>query len=149
MASKADVVCLALVTLWRAGLTGVEVRDGHQANSDAGNKWLFVSSDGNPSSDGSVAISAQQDWQTFSRGKLETADVTCALLVRAGEPDMATVRALAYDLFAEAEDVLRADHMLGGLVMQARITSHQFYPAMLTSGAKARVVFTVNYQAQI
>lgn len=149
MASKADAVCLALVTLWRTGLAGVEVRDGPQADSDAANKWLFVASDGNPSSEGSAAVSAQQDWQTFMRGKLEVAEVTCAVLVRAGEPDTLTVRALAYGLFAEAEDLLRADYMLGGLVMQARVSSHHFYPAMLTAGAKARVVFTVNYQAQI
>lgn len=149
MASKVDAVCLALAELWRTGLTGVEVADGPQVNSDPQNKWLYVGSDGGAASGSDVAVSVNQDWHTFPRGKLEVGDVTCALGVRAGEPTVAIVRTQAYELFAAAEDLLRADHMLGGLVMQARVTSHQFYPAVTTSGAKARVVFTVNYQAQI
>lgn len=149
MASKADAVCLALVQIWQAGLTDVEVVDGPQANSDPANRWLYVGSDGGAASESDVAISATQDWHTFPRGKLEVADVTCALGVRAGEPTVAAVRAQAYELFAAADDLLRADKTLGDLVMQARVTSHQFYPAVTTSGAKARVVFTVNYQAQI
>lgn len=149
MSTKVDAVILALVALWDAALPSTEVRDGPQANADAANEWLFVGSDGDAPSEGMQAVSANQDWQAFARVKKENADITCAFVVRDGEADTVAVRARAYSLLGTAEDALRADPTLAGLVMNAGISAHQYYPASSTAGAKARLVFLVTYLAQL
>lgn len=151
MSTKVDTVCLALIAMWQVApaLAGVQVADGPQANSDAANEWLFVGSDGDAPSEGMQAVSANQDWQAFARVKQESAEVTCAFVVRSGDTDTTAVRARVYTLLGAAEDALRADYTLAGLVMTAGVSSHQYYPALTQGGAKARVVFTVTYLAQL
>jgi hypothetical protein len=151
VSTKVDAVLLALVTLWGVApaLEGVEVADGPQANSEALNEWLFVGADGVPQSEGTQFVSAQQEWQAFARVKRESAEITCAFLVRSGEKDTVSLRARAYALLGAAEDAVRADPTLAGLVMQAGISAHQYFPTATTGGSMARVVFTVTYMAQL
>lgn len=151
MSTKTDAVLLALVALWQAApaLEGVEVVDGPQANSEALNEWLFVGSDGAAPTEGTQVASANQEWQAFARMKQETAEITCAFVVRSGDKDTVTVRVRAYALLGAAETAVRADPTLAGLVMQAGISAHQYFPAMTQAGPIARVVFTVTYLAQL
>lgn len=151
MTTKVDAVILALVTAWGAApaLEGVEVADGPQANSDAANEWLFVGSDGDAPSADMQAVNAQQEWMAFAKVKKETAEITSAFVLVSGDTDTVAIRSRAYTLLGAAEDVVRADPTLAGLVMTAGISSHQYYPALTQGGAKARVVFTVTYQAQL
>lgn len=149
MSTKADAVCLALTALWQGALTGVSVADGPQANSETVNEWLFVGADGDQPDEGTEAVSAEQDWMAFAKTKQETADVTCAVVVRSGDANTVAVRARAYGILSDAEDALRTDPTLGALVMQSHISQHQYIPVQTTSGAKARVVFTVTYLAQL
>ena len=149
MSSKVDAVCLYLKALWTPALTGVQVADGPQANSEAANQWLFVGFDGGEQDEGSEGVSAEQDLMAFMKTKQETGEVTCAVVVRDGGIDAAALRAQAYDIFSDAEDALRTDMQLGGLVMHAYISAHQYIPVLTTMGAKVRVVFTVTYLAQI
>lgn len=151
MSTLVDAVCLYLAALWEADtdLDAVEVVDGPQANSDASPEWLFVGFDGDRPDEGNEAVNAEQDLMTFARGKQESGNVTCAVVVVSGDTDTTVLRARAYAILSDAEDTLRADMQLGGLVMHAYVSEHQYIPAITTSGAKARVVFTVTYLAQL
>ena len=149
MTTKVDAVCLALTALWTAALTTVRVADGPQANSDATADWLFVGADGDAPDEGMEGASVDQSWMAFAKTMQETAEVTCAVVSVAGDTDIPSLRARAYAILASAETALRADPLLGGLVMQSYISAHQYMPAQTTQGAKARVVFTVTYQAQL
>lgn len=151
MTTKVDAVCLYLTAMWQADtdLDAVEVVDGPQANSDASNEWLFVGFDGDRPDEGNEAVEAEQDLMTFARGKQESGNVTCAVVVRSGDTDTTAVRARAYEVLSDAEDTLRADMQLGGLVMHAYVSTHQYIPVITQGGCKARVVFTVTYLAQL
>lgn len=149
MASKTDAVILALTAMWTSALTGVMVADGPQANSDASNDWLFVGADGDAPDEGNEAAAVEQSWMAFARTKQEDGEVTCAVVSRRGDTNIPAARATAYALFSAAEDALRADNTLSGLLMQSYVSAHQYMPAQTTQGAKVRVVFTVTYQAQI
>jgi hypothetical protein len=151
MASKTDAVCLALTALWQADpdLDSVQVVDGPQANSDASDEWLFVGFDGDAPDEGNEAVAAEQDWMAFAKTKQETAEVTCAVVVRRGDTDTPAARASAYAILSDAEDSLRADLTLSGSVMNSYISAHQYIPVITQGGCKARVVFTVTYQAQL
>lgn len=148
MASKVDAVCLALTALWQP-LTGVRVVDGPQANSDAADDWLFVAFDGDVPDEGNEAVAATQDLMAFLKTKQEDAEVTCAVVSRRGDTDIATARARALDILSDAEDLLRIDMQLGGLVMHAFISAHQYSPVITSGGCKARITFTVTYKAQL
>lgn len=149
MTTKVDAVCLALTTLWTSALPDVQVADGPQANSDAANDWLFVGADGDTPNDGNEAAAVDQSWMAFAKTMQETGEITCAIVSRAGEPSISAVRARAYSILAAAETALRADPLLGNLVMQSYVSEHQLIPVVTTTAAKARVVFKVTYQAQL
>ena len=149
MSTKVDAVCLALTALWTSALTGIQVVDGPQANSEAVIDCLFVGADGDTPNEGNEAAAVDQSWMAFAKVMQETAEITCAIVCRAGEPSISAVRARAYSILAAAETALRADPLLGNLVMQAYVSEHQLIPVVTTSGAKARVVFKVTYQAQL
>lgn len=149
MSSKVDAVCLALTALWQTAVTGAQVVDGPQANSDASNDWLFVGADGDAPDESNEAAAVDQSWMAFAKTMQETGEVTCAVVSRAGDTDIPTVRARAYAILAAAETALRADPLLGGVVMQSYVSAHQYIPVITQGGCKARVVFTVTYQAQL
>lgn len=149
MSSKTDAVILALTTLWQGALTGVRVVDGPQATSDAADDWLFVGFNGDTPDEYNEGAVAEQSLMAFQRTKQEDGQVTCAVVSRDGGPDVPAVRARAYGFLSDAEDALRSDMQLGGLVMHAFLSGHQYSPVITQQGAKVRVVFTVTYQAQL
>ena len=152
MAAIADAVCLALTAMWQAAaattLAGGKVVDGPQANSDPSPDWLFVGFDGAIDS-GGFGVDAQQSLMAFAKVKAEDGSVTCAVSSFRGEPDVAAARARAYAVVAAAEDLLRNNMQLGGLVMHAFVSAHQYYPSQTDDGALVRIVFTVTYKGQI
>jgi hypothetical protein len=149
VSTKVDAVCLALTALWTSALTDVQVADGPQANSDSGNDWLFVGANGDAPDESTEAAAVDQSWMAFAKTMQETGQVTCAVVSRSGDTGIPALRARAYAILATAETALRADPLLGGVVMQSYVSAHQYIPAQTTQGAKARVVFTVTYQAQL
>ena len=151
MASKLDAVCLALTAKWAAlpTLSGVQVVDGPQVNSDASPEWLFVGYDADTMGDANEGAVAAQDWMAFQRTKEEDGNVICAVVVVSGDVSIPPLRARALAILSAAEDALRADNLLGGLVMKSHVSEVQFFPLVTSSGAKARLVFTVTYLAEI
>jgi hypothetical protein len=143
-----DPVLIALTALWTAALADVNVRDGPQVNSEAANDWLFVGSDSDSPDPNSVMADAEEDRLTFST-KQETNRIKNSIIVRTGDTEIPPVRARAFTILAAAETALMADRTLGGTVMHAIVTGHQYYPTITTAGARVRIVFTVTYRAQI
>ena len=153
MSTKTDAVIAALAATWQ-GLTAttladVQVVDGPQANSDASPDWLFAGHDGGSPTDENEAAITQQNLMAFARTKGEDAEVRCAAIAVRGDTDIVSARQRAYAIVSAAEDALRADMTLGGLVMHAYVSSHTYIPAQTDKGAKVRVVFTVTYKAQL
>jgi hypothetical protein len=151
--AKGNAVCVALQALWAAtpAFSATKVVDGPQATYEAAAEWLFVGFDGADGSDPkSVGIQVEQDWMSFSKTLYEPAGaVTCALTVTGGDADLLTARARVYTLLTAASDALRTDPTLGGLVMKSHISGHVYHPQISSAGSKARVVFAVNYEAQL
>lgn len=148
MAAKTDAVILALTALWQP-LTDVQVVDGPQATSDASDKWLFVGFDGGEPTDGIEAATAEQSLMAFARVKGDDGQITCAVIARRGDTDITATRADASAVLSDAEDLLRTDMQLGGLVMHAFVSTYTYIPVITQAGAKVRVVFTVTYKAQL
>jgi hypothetical protein len=151
MASKVDAVCLALTALWQAAvaLDPVNVVDGPQVNAISEGEWLFVGYDADTldeTTDGAVGL---QTFEAFLKTKFETGEVTCSAVVVRGDTDVPAARARAFAIVSAAEDSLRADLSLGGLAMQCWLSEQRFIPMQTNRGAKARVVFTVSYLAQL
>lgn len=148
MAALTDPVILALTALWQP-IPDAQVVDGPQANSDPSSGWLFVGSNGDEPDETMEAAVVEQSLAGFARTKFEDGQITCAAVVVAGDTDIAAARAAAYAIVEAAEDLLRADMQLGGLVMHAFVSAHTYMPVITQTGAKVRVVFTVTYKAQI
>lgn len=147
MSSLTDAVCLALTAKWQAALTGVSVADGPQVNSDPAPDWLFVGSDA--ADTGNLAAFGEQSLMAFTRVKKDNGQVTCAVVSVRGDDNITAARASANATLSAAEDALRADMTLGGLVMQAYVSTYQYTPSQTTAGAHVRIVFTVTYLAQL
>lgn len=149
MSAKTDAVILALTAVWTTALTGIKVADGPQVTSDPANDWLFVGFNGDAPDESNQGATAEQSLMGFAKLKQESGQVTCAVVSRSGDTDIPAVRARAYATLSAAEDALRADMYLGGLVMHAFVSSHQYSPVQTQQASKVRVVFTVTYQAQL
>ncbi len=149
MATKTNAVCLALTAMWTAALTNVNVVDGPQVNSDPTADWLFVGFNGGSPDEFNEGATAQQSPMTFARGKQEDGQITCAVVSVSGDTDIPAARLRAYAFVAAAEDAVRNDMTLGGLVMHAFVSDHRYSPVQTDSGAKVRIVFTVTYKGQL
>lgn len=152
MSSQADVVIRALTTKWQAlmttSLAGVQVVDGPQVNSDPSPEWLFVGYDGAEGSEFAEGAVLEQSLQTFAKGKQESGEVKCAVVVVRGDPNIVEARQRAFTILSVAENALRNDMTLSGSVMHAYVSASTYIPTQATEGAKVRVWFTVSYQAQ-
>jgi hypothetical protein len=149
MASLTDAVILKLTEVWAAALTGVNVVDGPQVTSDAADDWLFVGFNGDLPDEYNEGAIGQQSLMAFAKVKADDGQVTCAVVSRSGDTDITATRARAMGFLADAEDVVRADMTLGGLVMHAFVSDYRYSPVQTQLGAKVRVVFTVTYKAQL
>lgn len=149
MASSIDAVILQLTAVWTAALTGINVVDGPQVNSDPTGDWLFVGFNGDIPDEYNEGAIAQQSLMAFARTKQEDAQITCAVVSVSGDSDIPAARARAYGFAAAAEDAVRADMQLGGLVMHAFVSDYRYSPVQTQQGAKVRIVFTVTYKAQL
>lgn len=155
MTTQVDAVILALTTKWQAlsvpagTLDGVRVVDGPQVTDDASQEWLFVGHDAAEPRSSNDAATAGQTLMAYLRTKQEDGDVRCAAVVVRGDTDIPAARQRALAIVSAAENALRLDMVLSGLVMHSFIAGIAYTPFQTDHGAKVRVVFTVTYQAQI
>lgn len=149
MSSLTDPIILALTTMWQS-LTGVQVVDGPQVTSDASNDWLFVGFNGDTPDEYNQGATADQSLMTFARGKQEDGQITCSVISVGGlDTNVPSLRVRAFGFLSAAEDALRANMQLGGLVMHAYVSNIQYSPVQTQQGAKVRIVFSVTYKAQL
>lgn len=153
MAADTGPVILYLTAMWQAlmttTLTGVQVVDGPQVTSDPSDDWLFVGFNGGSPDEFNEGATAAQSRMAFQRVKQEDGQVTCAVVSVAGDTEIPSLRARAYGFVSAAEDAVRADATLGGLVMDAFVSEHRYSPVQTQQGAKVRIVFTVTYKGQL
>lgn len=153
MASSTGPVILYLTAMWQAltttTLAGLDVVDGPQVDSSPVNDRLFVGFNGDTPDEYNEGATALQSRMAFQRVKQEDGQVTCSVVSRSGDTDVPGVRTRAYGFLAAAEDALRADPQLGGLVMDSFVSDHRYSPVQTQQGAKVRVVFTVTYKGQL
>jgi hypothetical protein len=155
VSTQVDAVILALVAKWQAlsvtggTLEGVRVVDGPQATEDGSQDWLYVGHDGADPGDSGEAATAEQSLLAFLRTRQEDAGVQCAAVSVRGNPDIPAARQRALAITSAAENALRLDMPLSGLVMHSFISNIAYTPLQTGKGAKVRVVFTVTYQAQV
>jgi hypothetical protein len=151
--ARTDQVILYLTSMWQAltttTLTGLQVADGPQVNVDPSNDWLFVGFNGGSADEFNEGATAQQSRMAFTRVKAEDGQVTCAVVSVTGDSNIAATRARAYGFLSAAEDAVRTDPQLGGLVMDSFVSDHRYSPVQTSQGAKVRIVFTVTYKGQI
>lgn len=146
----------ALVSVYRRGLTGVDVFDGPMTRTTPPARFLLVGTEGDfpaapPSDDGS---SAQQDPATLSGSTMrdETGRVVCAAWAWSGETDFAPLRAAVRTIVDAAEGLVADDRTLGGIVNPpgfAQFTALRIREEQTTRGAFVRATFTVAYGALV
>lgn len=149
MAAKIDTVILALVATWASALSGIQVVDGPQVNSDPSDDWLFVGFNGDLPDESNEGATAEQSLMAFAKVKGDDGQITCAVVCRSGETNVPALRLRAMGFLSAAEDAIRTDMQLGGLVMHAYVSDYRYSPVQTQQAAKVRVVFTVTYKAQI
>jgi len=153
VSAQTDAVILYLTSMWQAltttTLTGLQVADGPQVNSDPSVDWLFVGYNGATPDEFNEGATAQQSRMAFQRVKQEDGQITCAVVSVSGDTGVPAIRARAYGFVSAAEDALRADPQLGGLVMDSFVSDHRYSPVQTQQAGKVRIVFTVTYKGQI
>lgn len=153
MSASTDPVILYLTAMWQAlmptTLAGLQVVDGPQVNSDSADSWLFVGFNGLNPDEFNEGATAVQSPMAFQRVKQEDGQVTCAVVSRSGDTDVPACRSRAYGYVSAAENAVRTDATLGGLVMDSFVSDHRYSPIQTQQGAKVRIVFTVTYKGQI
>jgi len=92
-----------------------------------------------------------QTWNGLgARGKVETGDVTCAVIVGTGDEFVKVARDRALSILDEIETLVRADPTLGGVLTGGwcQVSGGRHVQRLNTQGLYARVVFTVSYQTK-
>lgn len=144
---KFGAVVDALVTL--AGNTSAqEVHDGPVVATNAATDYVVIGGTEDPDDDPG---SFDQDWNGLgARGKLETGEIVCAVLVGSGDEAVKTARDRALAILGEFETALRADADLGGVLSGGwcQLSGGRHVQRLNSQGLYVRIVFTVAYQAK-
>ncbi|WP_242890265.1 hypothetical protein [Actinomadura litoris] len=133
----------ALVTGLTAALPDVQVVDGQPVSTEG--DVICIGFGGVP---GEPAVESTRTREQLAREPdREQYDIACLASSWSGDTDAKTVRDRAYELVDAAADVLAADDTLGGVVMEARITTDSLTQEQTAEGAVATVRFIVHADA--
>lgn len=150
--SRVPALIDALVAALQASvdLSGVNIVDGPLVSNSAAAEWVFVGYDGDPGGEGQ-ATSTQQQWAGIgAKAKNEEISLTCAVLVRSGSTDVKPLRDRAYQIFAAAEAVVRADPALTlPPPTVCDISDHNFFAEQTAQGLQGRLPFTITCTTRI
>lgn len=123
--------------------------DGPIVTSEAPEDFIVVGGTEDPEDD--QPSSFTQIWNGLgARGKIETGEITCAVLVGTGGDDVRSSRDRALLLVSEFEDLVREDPSLGGILQGgwAHVSGGTHTQRFTTQGMYVRIVFTVSYQTK-
>lgn len=144
---KFGAVIDALVTLARS-TSALDVHDGPVVATASTSDYLVIGGTEDPDDEPS---SFDQTWNGLgARGKVETGEVTCAVLVGTGGEDVKTARDRALSILGEMETLVRADPSLGGVLSGGwcQVSGGRHVQRLNSQGLYVRVVFTVSYQTK-
>lgn len=145
--SRIPAVLDALVSTFTAALPTARVIDGPFTTVPDGD-YLTVGS--TPDGD---TTTGQQDWASLgNRARNEQIDVPCYCDSYSGSTDVAARRNAAFAMFAAAEDALRTDPTLGGVIPNpgwAQIGTYSERQEQTEAGLAVGVVFHVLIQTRI
>lgn len=146
-APRFGAVIDALVTL--VGTTSAqEVYDGPPNTTTAATDYVVIGGTEDPDDEPS---SFDQNWNGLGRnGKVETGEITCAILVGTGDDDVKTVRDRALEILGEVETAVRDDPSLGGVLTGGwcQVSGGRHVQRRNSQGLYVRVLFTVAYQTK-
>lgn len=144
---KFGAVIDALVTL--VGTTSVEaVYDGPTVTRESVTEFVVIGGTEDPDDEPS---SFDQAWNGLgNRGKTETGEVTCAVLVGSGEQDVKPARDRALAILGEIETAVRLDPSLGGVLSGGwcQVSAGRHVQRLNSQGLYVRITFTVSYQTK-
>lgn len=146
-ASRVGDVLAAINTTFTTALGGVPVWDGPWPTLDAPQDLVLVAHDGADEGEGPY-VTATRMWESLGNPTASAEDiaVTCAAVAWAGDIDLTTRRARAYELAAACEAAIPPNLGLAW-VQRARVTDTQLHQATRSTASQARVVFTVSCTA--
>jgi hypothetical protein len=158
--TRVPAVLAYLVTLFTNAATlgqatpPVNVIDGPKVTADPGPLALWVGVQDIDAAAGQVkAADSTQDWAALGRmARNEDLTIYCLAQAQSGSDDVAPLRAAAAAIMAAAEDLVRADASLGGVVStpgNAAVTSEEWTQGPTAQGFAARVMFDITAQARI
>jgi len=128
----------------------VAVYDGPVVTQAPAQLILFVGMDDPDTEDAPTSATGAQTWAGLGKqAKNEDITVNCVAEAWGGDTDIKQIRDAAYGIVAAAENLLRADVMLGGVFLFGGIPGTVLRQNQTTSGAVARVTFPVEGQARI
>ena len=123
----------------RPGLSNYVVHDGTPI-TDEGTDYIAVGW----SDEESASVTASQEPATLGNlRRAETYSINCQACAWNGSTDMKSARDVAFAIFAEVEDCLRADGTIAGNVIFADIGSYNVRQIQTTGGALVTVDFSI------
>ena len=146
MTSRTPAVIDALVTTMTAVLT---TYDGRPVTSDTPSEFAIVGGTDDPDDE---SATAEYEWAGLgAKARNQRGDVTCCVVVQSGDTDdVKAKRDRAYVLLNSLETAITANPTLAAVTSgQCLVTSDTLIQRQSTSGAVARLVFTVTFTARI
>lgn len=142
-------VMSALVNLYRThpqiGLAGVPVRDGPTLSAE---QAVWAVAVGYTGDENESVVSGSSNPEGLAPTDRESYEILCATVARDPGGDMATARALAYQLHDLCAQALTIDGTLGGLVLSVSVgISSLRQQQVVGAGAEVTVIFPVNVDA--
>lgn len=136
-------VCDRLTELWTGVVDDLDVGENIQL-APSQNVLLIAWED----DDELPSINGTRGRASFAAGDdTEVYDVLCLLSCWTGDVDIKGTRQTLIDALDVLDDVLAADHTLGGLVAGARVTDFAFAQPITDAGSTATLRFTVHIEA--
>ncbi len=144
---KFGAVIDALVTL-AATTSAQAVYDGPVNITAPPTDFIVIGGTEDPDDEPS---SFDQTWNGLGqRGKVETGEITCAVLVGTGDEAVKAARDRALTILGEVEAVVRADPSLGGVLNAGwcQVSGGRHVQRLNSQGLYVRIVFTVAYSTK-
>lgn len=146
-APKIGAVIDALVGL-AAGTSAQAVYDGPTVTSESPTDFIVIGGTEDLDDEPSSFVQA---WNGLgARGKTETGEVACAVLVGTGNDQVKVARDRALSILAEMEAAVRNDPSLGGVLSAGwcLVSGGRHVQRLNSQGLYVRITFTVSYQTK-
>lgn len=129
----------------------VAVYDGPRITQEPSQRNLYVGLT-DPDSDEPVSANSEQTWAALGKQAVdETLTIHCCAEAWSGETDVRTLRLEAYGIVHAVETLIRADPMLGGLVLFCEPVSggSELRQDQTAQGVLVKVLFRIDAKARL